>query len=473
MPLRELKISLPKTDNDDYVIASKCQESDIGLSTLVSYEGVVSGFATVNSRMINLMNGRTIDDSYFSVAGRRIGILEKKNARIAVYGYRKAVNGCTVGFDLTTEDVSDGAEKTFGCYWEYSLEVVDHSKLIELMGDNNVFTFYDCMNVMNNQGRIRDIMVSVVMKVLETTPFSKLRGKLTDISKMVTDEFLAYGGDVNTGFKIVALSLGNMEIRSSDRTVIDRPRDFESGGDRFGGALNRYGTNIGDLLNNNRENTDNSTVQGANDVCDIISKVEDATVEVICKTEKETSGGTAFLISEGDASYLITNFHVICDALRGGAIAIRFSEKINPRRDNYLATIVSIDPVNDLAILGVHFELPSGLSPLELGDISTLRNGQAVVTVGHPREFSFNAIQGSIANTRINMGDCQMSGILCAMPAAPGNSGGAVVRISDGKVIGVSTAIKKPEYMQGHTICVSADAIRMIINRTKKMKEEE
>ena len=56
-----------------------------------------------------------------------------------------------------------------------------------------------------------------------------------------------------------------------------------------------------------------------------------------------------------------------------------------------------------------------------------------------------------------------MSKVLCSINATNGNSGGSMVRVSDNRVIGVATAIYHPDYMQSHTICASADAVRQII----------
>ncbi len=468
MPLRELIISLPQNSSDEYIVASKCQAADIGFGTVIRYDGGINAFATVNSRIINLMDGRTLDDSYYSVTGHRMGILEKKNARIAVYGYRGAVNGCSVGIKLTAEDIADKTEKTLSGYWEYSLEVTDKEKLIDCIDEKGLLTLDSCIRMMNTKGRVRDITESVIMKTLETTPFNKFRGKLADMGAEVIQEFLAGGGDVNTGFKIVSFSLGSMNIRSEDEAS---PRPTGNG-ERFGGALSGYGTSLGNLLGGNNTSTSASS-QSANDVTNVISMIENATVEVWVNpfNGDDITSGTGFFIYEGGICYLVTNFHVIQKVFDRGIASIRFSKNVNERGDSYIVSIYAVDPVNDLALLKIPVELPDGIVPLELADMNTLKKGQAVVSVGHPREFSYNAIQGIISNPVIDMGVSLMSGVLCSMPAAHGNSGGAVVRVSDAKVIGVATAISRPDDMQSNTACASADAIRFVINRKKKEEE--
>lgn len=468
MPLREMIISLPQSSGDEYVVAAKCQADDIGFGTVIRYDDSISAFATVNNRVIDLMDGRTLDDSYYSFTGRRLGILEKKNARIAVYGYRGAINGCSVGLKLTAEDIADNTEKILSGYWEYSLEVADKEKLIDYIDEKGLLTLDSCIRVMNTNGRVRDITESVIMKTLEATPFNKFRGKLADVGMAVIKEFLAAGGDVNTGFKIVSFSLGNMEMR-----VGEEPSSRPAGnGERFGGALCGYGTSLGTLLGNSNTPT---TPQTTNDATDVISMIENATVEVWVKPfgGGDITSGTGFFINEGGACYLVTNFHVIQKVFNGGKASIRFSENVNKRRDSFIVDIDDVDPFNDLALLKIPVELPEGVIPLELADMNTLQRGQAVVSVGHPYEYSFNAIQGIISNPMIEMGVSRMSGVLCSMPAARGNSGGAIVRVKDGKVIGVATKITNPEEMQSNTICTSADAIRFVIRRTRNKKEEE
>lgn len=473
MALKELNVLVPNSADGDMVIAFKCSD-EIGMGTVIHSADGYSCFANINGRFVDLMSGRTVWDSYYSVTNRKMGLQERQNAKIAVYSYKNVINNCSVGINVTTEDVADGSEKSLGGYWEYSLEVVDRSNLVELINEGRgVATRDDCIIVMNKKGGIRDITESVVMSVLKTTPFSKFRGELSSVSKMVINEFLDRRCDISTGLKITAFTLGDMRVTSKDET--DRPAPARSNstygatsaGGRFGGALNNYGTGIrqvlGDSVNVNAEPV------RSNDVCDVIDIVEKATVEINCQTLKGAFGGTGFLVTDRGSNYLMTNMHVVEDVLKGGGIiAVRFSSKINPRNDKYMATVYAIDPVNDLAILDVQFELPAKAAPLKLADMSTLRKGEAVVSVGNPREFTFNAIQGNIANENISMGDFRMSGVLCTLAAAAGNSGGAVVRTSDCAVIGVATAIKHPEYMQGHTICVSADAIRQIIYKSNK-----
>lgn len=209
----------------------------------------------------------------------------------------------------------------------------------------------------------------------------------------------------------------------------------------------------------------NAVSGGCDTLSDLVDVITNATVRITSlSTDGKGSLGTGFFINEKGKNYLVTNYHVVrCAVESGGPITVRFSDEINPRKDNFFAFVIATDPFNDIALLDVPFEIPNGVAPLELATMSSLRRGQQVVAVGNPHGMEFNCITGIIANTNLRDNDVQMSRVLCSLNAAPGNSGGPTVRVSDAKVIGVATAIFHPEYMQSHTICASADAVRQMI----------
>lgn len=467
MPLREITL-LPTQFDGCCVVASKVPADGIDLSTLIKMDEKIGGFATIDGRAFDLINGRTVEYSYSVSSSCRIGLFDRRKVKISVYSYTKGEIRCSLGIkDLSAKDIDDGKEKILSGYWDYSLVVREKEKLINFINEDGVLMLDECINIMNTRGGIRDIAVGVIMKTLETTPFNKLCGKMADIAHAVIQDFGARNGDVKTPFNITNFSLGDMKIRLSEDTGSDvrsaSPCATTNNGERFGGALNGYGTSIGSLLGSN-ENSTPAASQSVNDVSGVISIVERATVEVNSITFDQSVKGTGFIVMENGKKYLVTNCHVIKDAYKqNGVITVKFSDKVNSRRDNLRVTVASVDPVNDLAILEPRFEIPNKATFLQLADISTLMNGQAVISVGHPEEFSFEAIYGIISQTTINMGEHRFSGIVCELPAAHGNSGGAVVRVSDCSVVGIATEIKNPETMQSRTICASADAIRAAI----------
>ena len=172
--------------------------------------------------------------------------------------------------------------------------------------------------------------------------------------------------------------------------------------------------------------------------------------------------GTGFFLRCAGKNFLVTNHHVIERALVGGMVTVHFPEEVHPKNDAFTAEVLALDKINDVALLEVILPVPEKVTFLELADLTTLRQGEKVVTVGCPRHMKFNAVEGAVSNTCYEINPYSMNAILCTLQTTHGNSGGAIVRLRDGAVIGIATAIFG-EYLPGHTVCASADAIRQLI----------
>jgi serine protease Do len=145
------------------------------------------------------------------------------------------------------------------------------------------------------------------------------------------------------------------------------------------------------------------------------------------------SQGSGFLISE--SGLIITNYHVVDDA---DVIEILFPSK-NVEK---FATLVIKDKNNDLAILQLedfeYAEIFTGEIPFSLADISTIRTGQEVYTLGFP----LGSIMGStsrLSTGRINslygiQEDPRLFQI--SNPLQPGNSGGPLFNLK-AELVGV------------------------------------
>jgi S1-C subfamily serine protease/thiol-disulfide isomerase/thioredoxin len=147
--------------------------------------------------------------------------------------------------------------------------------------------------------------------------------------------------------------------------------------------------------------------------------------------------GSGFVI---DASGLVaTNYHVIKDA---SSATVRFRDKTEVEVAGYRA----LDRQHDLAILQLK-DPPKDLLALNLQPPGVVKQGDAVVAIGHPGGFEFtvaNGIVSAIRKTkempdeiRANLGadpDCRWLQITA--PSAPGSSGGPLLS-SQGDVAGV------------------------------------
>jgi len=187
------------------------------------------------------------------------------------------------------------------------------------------------------------------------------------------------------------------------------------------------------------------------DVQAIADRLEPAVVDI--NTEIQGSlgqtgqgAGTGMLISS--SGEVLTNNHVI-----QGAAKIEVS--ITGRSGTYPATVVGVDPTNDVALLQV--QGVSGLPTVTLGDSSNLVLGQEVVAMGNAlgqggspsvTEGTVTALDRSITVGGSLTGAENLTGLIqMDAPIQPGDSGGPLVN-SSGRVVGMITAAARSEIGQ-------------------------
>lgn len=136
---------------------------------------------------------------------------------------------------------------------------------------------------------------------------------------------------------------------------------------------------------------------------------------------KGESLGTGFVVSAD--GLIATNFHVI-DVGRGVTVELADGKR-------YEATAVhAADRERDLAVIRIDAK---GLTPLELGDSTAMKDGQAVVAVGNPQGLKRSVVAGVLSSRREMEGKPMLQ---LAIPVEPGNSGGPVLDM-EGRVVGV------------------------------------
>ncbi len=179
-------------------------------------------------------------------------------------------------------------------------------------------------------------------------------------------------------------------------------------------------------------------------VTSVYDRVSPSVVHITSRTEvfdffrgivpREGTGSGFVWDREG---HIVTNNHVIEGAQEVVIILADGTEAP--------AQLVGADAYNDLAVLKI--EVPAEkLTPVELGDSSTLRVGQRVIAIGNPFGLDRTLTTGVIsALGRVIQTDAGPLGEAIQTDAAinPGNSGGPLLD-SRGKVIGVNTAIRSP-----------------------------
>ncbi|MBO5852882.1 MAG: trypsin-like peptidase domain-containing protein [Clostridia bacterium] len=181
---------------------------------------------------------------------------------------------------------------------------------------------------------------------------------------------------------------------------------------------------------------------------------------------QESSGEGSGVIYTGDG-YIITNYHVISDAVDYGK-----SSKIQvflsgDTENGYDATVVGYNISNDLAVVKISSE---NLKAIEWADSSKLKVGQQVMAIGNPGglEFMGSATWGIVSglNRVLSTESDGSTTQLIQTDAAinPGNSGGALVN-TEGKLIGINSSKLVSESVEGMGFAIPSNIVKEICDR--------
>lgn len=170
------------------------------------------------------------------------------------------------------------------------------------------------------------------------------------------------------------------------------------------------------------------------------------------------SMGSGFFVSSD--GWLLTNHHVVDDVTE---VDIRTASG-----EVLKAHVMKTDPKTDLALLKTSGAAPEWL-PLSEGQASL---GASVFTVGYPRP-SLQGVEpkftdGTVSSLKGEMDEA--SDYQISVPLQPGNSGGALVHLQSGWVIGVVRAAFDPSQAQNVNYAVKSTAARALIESTLAAK---
>lgn len=165
------------------------------------------------------------------------------------------------------------------------------------------------------------------------------------------------------------------------------------------------------------------------DMAVLAERVKQSTVEVKCG-EHGGAAGTVWHSS----GLVVTNAHVIG---RGQPRVILPDGKVCGAR------VLARDRSLDLAALSVDAE---GLSPIALGDSTSLEPGQFVMAMGHPFGVKGAVTAGIVMDGDSDHLEVKYPEQLVAvnLPLRPGNSGGPLVD-SEGRLVGINTMMTGPD----------------------------
>jgi S1-C subfamily serine protease len=169
------------------------------------------------------------------------------------------------------------------------------------------------------------------------------------------------------------------------------------------------------------------------------------------------------------AGNILTNWHVVKGYDYVGVIFKPTAEGKEPTRDEIKrGRVVKFDEIADLALVKAS-EVPTGRSPIRLGDVSEIAVGMDVHAIGHPTGEAWSYTTGVISQYRLAYA-WQANGdpikhkadiIQTQTPINPGNSGGPLISDSGG-LIGVNSFKAGGE---GLNFAVSVDDVRKFIAR--------
>ncbi|MBI5412051.1 trypsin-like peptidase domain-containing protein [Candidatus Peregrinibacteria bacterium] len=164
----------------------------------------------------------------------------------------------------------------------------------------------------------------------------------------------------------------------------------------------------------------------------------------IKKESRKVGGGTGFIITQD--GLVLTNQHVVNDTEAEYAIFLN-------NKQEYKGTVISRDPVNDIAIVQMKDDKgnkPNGLPVVSLGDSDQIQVGQRVIAIGNALAEYGNSVTTGVISAKgrqIVAGDPvggqneNLVNLLQTDAAInPGNSGGPLVDL-EGNVIGINTAM--------------------------------
>ena len=178
-----------------------------------------------------------------------------------------------------------------------------------------------------------------------------------------------------------------------------------------------------------------STIERTPDsIAGIAARVLPSVVSIETMSKDGGGSGSGFVIDPN--GYLLTNNHVVADALTIKVI-------LNDGRE-FAAKILGRDESYDLAVLKIKV---TGLKALQFGDSDKVQVGDSVIAFGSPLGLSGTVTQGIISakDRPVTAGDENsstsfISALQTDAAINPGNSGGPLVDAT-GAVIGVNSAI--------------------------------
>lgn len=178
---------------------------------------------------------------------------------------------------------------------------------------------------------------------------------------------------------------------------------------------------------------ENATPSKGMSVAEVVKRESPAVVLISNETAQGGSLGSGFLIDA--KGHIITNAHVVDGATK---TTVTFQDGTEAK-----GTILGVDKSTDVAVVKID-TVPTGVSPVPMGNSGGLTVGQEVVAIGNPYGYSGTATTGIVSALKRAIespsGFTIQNAIQTDAAINQGNSGGPLFD-RDGRVIGINSQI--------------------------------
>jgi serine protease Do len=175
-----------------------------------------------------------------------------------------------------------------------------------------------------------------------------------------------------------------------------------------------------------------------------------------------SGSGTGFLIDK-KRGWIVTNAHVSTRSPSSIKVSFKGGDRVVARR-------IHVDPFVDVAILQIDpAEIPAAAKEAQLDCNQNSQSGSSVFAYGHPWGLSFTASRGIVSG----MSWFYPSHLIQTDAAInSGNSGGPLISIATGKVIGINSSTYKDPDDENATAIGLAEPIKPVCHIVELLKQK-
>jgi S1-C subfamily serine protease len=178
-------------------------------------------------------------------------------------------------------------------------------------------------------------------------------------------------------------------------------------------------------------------------------------------TDRRLGGGSGSGVIVREDGLILTNAHVVGNA-RVVTIGLADGRRLEGQ-------VLGLDRVMDIAVVRV---AARGLPAAPMGDSDLLEVGQRAIAIGNPLGLERTVTTGIISAVNVHLEGTQLEGMVQTDAAInPGNSGGPLVD-SQGRLIGINTAIRRGAVGLGFAvpIAMASHAMQQIVEHGRVLR---